>query len=228
MNYYFLRIPKKTDSYFFCSTKRSVYEQKVNVAFAVFICNYASAQKSGSKEKLMLFRLQFKVAEYCMGAVYNGGFMGLQSGIRAEAYLLHGKLIPEVQYNHGWVDMEKFSFPNDVMKPFSDIRVGVRIGKFQPGKSTFRNLHCIDRIERDGNIETTYYEDEEVHGDRHIGLTGGMYMSRAFLNSAFTAESGIDGSVSVNSQSLYIGLALTKMIDNKAKEYKSGNTCISG
>lgn len=174
---------------------------------------------------LPFLRLEIKPAEYCMGSVYNGGFMCVQSGIKAETFLLNGKLIPEVQYNRGLFDIEKISFPNEYMKPFSDLKVGIRFGKFEEGASTFRRLRCIDRTERDGNTITEYYEEGDVKGDLHLGFTAGMYMSRAFLKSGFTEESGIDASVSIHSTSVYGGIAVTKIIDNKARQYSSGNIC---
>lgn len=191
--------------------------------FGLFVALYVYGQSN--VQGLPYLRLEIKPAEYCMGSVYNGGFMCVQSGIKAETFLLGGKLIPEVQYNRGLFDIEKLSFPNEYMKPFSDLRFGVRYGKYVVGGSTFRHLRCIDRVERDGNTITEYYEEENVHGDLHLGFAAGMYMSRAFLKSGFTEESGIDGSVSVNATSIYAGFALTKLIDNKTKEYKSGNYC---
>ncbi len=198
---------------------------KISLSTFFGLLIWLNAFSQSNVQGLPFLRLEIKPAEYCLGSVYNGGFMCVQSGIKAETFLLGGKLIPEVQYNRGLFDLEKLSFPNDYMKPFSDLRFGVRMGKYFEGRSTFRKLRCIDHAEKEGDIITVYYEEENVHGDLHVGFTAGMYMSRSFLKSGFTTESGIDASVSLNSTSVYAGFAMTKIIDNKAKQYSSGNVC---
>lgn len=199
----------------------------VAIALMIAVTENIAAQQNQNEEteKHMKVRFQAKLLDFCLGSLYDGGFMGIQSGIRAEAFLAKGNIIPEIQYNHGWYDVQRASFGNKDLKPFSDIRIGVRIGKIKEDGAVWRNLNCIDRTEKSGNIITTWYENEKVYGKLHVGFAGGLYMSRAFLGKPFTKESGVEGSVALNTQSVYGGIAVTKMKDNELKNYKSGNTC---
>lgn len=183
---------------------------------------------SQEEEKEVKVRLNLKLLDFCLGSAYNGGFIGVQSGFKVEGFLLKDKLIPEFQYNHGWIDIERLTWRTEEIKPFSDIKLGLRIGKFRTGDANFRTLSCIDRYEKsaDGKTLTEYYEQENVSGDLHVGFAGGIYYSRAFMGKPFTKESGVEGSLSLNTTSFYGGIGVTKTINNEPKIYKSGNVCI--
>ncbi|MBX7094468.1 MAG: hypothetical protein K1X56_07100 [Flavobacteriales bacterium] len=187
----------------------------------------ALSQGDAKEEKSdpLKLRAQILLLDYGLGSLYNGGFMGIHSGIRLESYLLKGKLIPEIIYKRGWLDIEKLTYKYDEMKPFSEMKIGVRFGMSEAGKASWRNLRCIDRTERSGNIITTYYEQEKVTGVLHFGFAGGLYFSRGFAGNPFTEESQMEGSIFTSSQSVYGGIAITKMKNNEIKRYSSGNEC---
>jgi hypothetical protein len=177
--------------------------------------------KDSGKTKGFRMHLQIKPLEYSMGSIYNGT-LALQGGGRVEFMMANDAIIPEIQYHRDYLNMAKMSESVDAIKPFNDLKVGVRLGF--PGTASFNNLKCIDRSTREGNTITTYYEQEKVRGRRNLGLSAGLYLYRTFVN-PFTKVSEKLGVTSFNAQCFYLGLARTKYIDGKTKKYSSGNTC---